>query len=88
MSTATKTAPLGNRVDAELKREFDSTAEILGLSSTAAITVFMKRFVADGGFPFDVRIPIPTREQFAEEMEARYDRMLAGHETAHDLVEA
>ena len=87
MSTATKTTPLGNRVDAELKREFDSTAEKLGLSSTAAITVFMKRFVADGGFPFEVRVPVPTREQFTDEMAARYDRMLAGHESEHDLVE-
>ncbi len=88
MSTTAKTAPLGNRVDAELKREFDETADRLGIGPTAALTVFMKRFVADGGFPFDVRVPVPTREQFADEMSARYERMLDGHETEHDLVEA
>ena len=84
---ATKTAPLGNRVDAELKRKFDETADHIGIGSTAALTVFMKRFVADGGFPFDVRIPTPTKEQFVEEMSARYERMLSGQETEHDLVE-
>lgn len=85
---AAKTVPLGNRVDLELKREFDMTAEEIGISSTAALTVFMRRFVADGGFPFDVKVPVPTRERFTEEMFARYQRMLAGHETEHDLVEA
>lgn len=83
----TTTIPLGNRVDVNLKREFDDTAEELGLTPTAALTVFMKRFVHDGGFPFDVRIPAPSKAEFTSEMEARYERMLAGHETEHALVE-
>ncbi len=83
----TTTAPLGNRVDIELKRQFDKTAEEIGLTPTAALTVFMKRFVSDGGFPFAVRKPVPTEEQFAAEMEARYQRMLAGEESQHDLIE-
>ena len=68
---ATATIPLGNRVDATLKREFDSTAEKLGLTPTVALTVFMKRFVTDGGFPFDVRKrPEAFYEPFATEEEA------------------
>ena len=59
----------------------------LGLTPTAALTVFMKRFVAEGGFPFDVRKTTPSKEEFTAEMEARYERMLAGHETEHDLIE-
>lgn len=86
MST-TATVPLGSRVDANLKREFDTTAEELGLTPTAALTVFMKRFVADGGFPFEVRKRVPTQSEFAAEMDARYERMLAGRETEHALVE-
>ena len=85
---AVATAPLGNRVDVNLKREFDATAEDLGLSSTAAITVFMKRFVADGGFPFEVRRAVPTEAEYAAEMDARYRRMAAGASIEHDLVEA
>lgn len=85
MSTAT--TPLGNRVDVSLKREFDKTAEEIGITSTAALTVFMKRFVHDGGFPFAVRKPVPTETEFAAEMAGRYQRMLAGEESEHDLVE-
>ena len=85
---ATATAPLGNRVDVSLKREFDATAEEIGLTPTAALTVFMKRFVADGGFPFEVRRPVPTEEEYAREMDARYRRMRAGDAVARDLVEA
>ncbi len=84
---ATATLPLSNRVDANLKREFDATAAELGLSSTSALTVLMKRFVDEGGFPFDVRRRVPGREEYVREMEARYERMLAGHETEHDLIE-
>ncbi len=58
----TKIASLGNCVDIELKREFEKTTEALGIGFTAAFTVFMKRFVVDGGFPFDVKIPTPTKE--------------------------
>lgn len=84
---ATATVPLGNRVDAHLKSRFDETAADLGLTPTAALTVFMKRFVDDGGFPFDVRKPTPSKSEFVSEMDARYERMIAGNETAHELVE-
>lgn len=87
MTTPTATVPLGNRVDANLKREFDATAEEIGITPTAALTVFMKRFVTEGGFPFAVKKPTPSKEEFTAEMEARYERMLAGHETMHDLIE-
>lgn len=39
MGASNTTVPLGNRVDINLKREFDSTAEDLGLTPTVAITV-------------------------------------------------
>lgn len=84
----TATVPLSNRVDATLKSEFDKTAIELGLTPTSALTVFMKRFVEEGGFPFEVRRKVPSRAEFAAEMEARYERMLAGHETEHELMEA
>lgn len=87
MAASTTTVPLGNRVDVNLKREFDSTAEDLGLTPTVAITVFMKRFVQDGGFPFDVCKPTPSKSEFIAQMEDRYERMLDGHEAEHDLIE-
>ena len=84
----TATIPLSNRVDATLKKQFDATAAELGLTSTSALTVLMKRFVDEGGFPFEMRRRVPTKQEFTQEMEARYERMLAGHETAHELLEA
>lgn len=87
MAASNATVPLGNRVSTVLKREFDETAEELGMTSTAALTVLMKRFVEDGGFPFEVRRRVPTKAEFTAEMEARYERMLAGEETEHELLE-
>lgn len=81
------TIPLGNRVDSNLKRAFDATAEELGLSSTSALTVFMKRFVDEGGFPFDVRKRIPSEEEFSSDMDARYRAMRSGKESEHGLIE-
>lgn len=87
LSTSSTTIPLGNRVDSNLKRAFDTTAEDLGISPTSALTVFMKRFVEDGGFPFEVRKRVPTEAEYAAEMDARYRAMRSGSETEHDLVE-
>lgn len=81
------TVPLSNRVEVNLKREFDSTAEELGLTPTAALTVFMKRFVADGGFPFAVNKRVPSEYEYALDMDERYKAMLTGKETEHDLIE-
>lgn len=85
---ASMSVPIGSRVDVNLKRAFDETAEELGLTPTSALTVLMKRFVDEGGFPFAVRKRVPTQAEFADEMDARYRAMVEGGETAHDLVEA
>ncbi|MDM8300341.1 type II toxin-antitoxin system RelB/DinJ family antitoxin [Collinsella tanakaei] len=84
---ASTTAPLGNRVDINLKRAFEATAEDLGLSATSALTVFMKRFVEEGGFPFDVRRRVPSESEYTAEMDARHRSMRNGNEAEHDLVE-
>ena len=81
------TVPLSNRVEINLKREFDNTAEELGLTPTAALTVFMKRFVADGGFPFAVNKRVPTEYEYSLDMDERYRSMRAGNEAEHDLIE-
>lgn len=85
---ASTSVPIGSRVDVNLKRAFDQTAEELGLTPTSALTVLMKRFVDEGGFPFAVRKRVPTQAEFADEMDARYRAMRNGDEAAHDLVEA
>lgn len=82
-----KTVSLGSRVDAGLKAEFDETATDLGLSPSAAITVLMKRFVDEGGFPFEVRRYVPSKREYEAKMLSTLDAMRAGQETVHELVE-
>ena len=50
-------ATMSIRIDDGLKRGFDEVARGIGLSTTAAVTVMMKRFVDERGFPFDVKAP-------------------------------
>lgn len=86
VTLSAQTDALSNGVDASLKREFDNTAADLGLSATTVPSVLMRLFVDEGGFPLDVRRRIPTEGEFAKEMDDRYKRMIAGHETQHDLL--
>ena len=45
------------RIDDGLKSEAENVADEIGVSLSAAINIFIKRFVADNGFPFDVVAP-------------------------------
>lgn len=46
---------LNTKLTADEKRKFVETAEALGLSSSSALKVFVRKFIEVGGFPFDVR---------------------------------
>ena len=43
------------RVDDSLKKSFDSLCDAFGLTSTAALTVFMKAVVRERRIPFEVQ---------------------------------
>ncbi len=43
------------RVDDSLKKKFDSLCDEFGLTSTAALTVFMKAVVRERKIPFEIR---------------------------------
>lgn len=43
------------RVDDTLKKNFDELCDEFGLTSTAALTVFMKAVVRERRIPFDIR---------------------------------
>ncbi len=45
------------RVDSKLKEETEKIFAQLGLSTSAAITLFLKRVKREGGIPFDLKIP-------------------------------
>lgn len=44
------------RVEENLKKQFDSLCEELGLSMSTAINIFLKRFIREGGLPFALSI--------------------------------
>jgi addiction module antitoxin, RelB/DinJ family len=46
---------LSMRVDETLKRNFDNICDDFGLSSTAAITLFMKTVVRERRIPFEIK---------------------------------
>jgi DNA-damage-inducible protein J len=58
-------------MDEELKREFDDLCKELGLSMTAAFTVFAKTVVRQQRIPFEVSTGVPNAETIAsfEEIE-------------------
>lgn len=50
------------RMDTELKKQAEMLFSELGLSMSAAITVFMKQAVYEHGIPFQVKREIPNAE--------------------------
>ena len=51
-----------HRIDPELRAQSEALFSEPGMSLGTAINVFLKKAVRVGGFPFDVRLEIPTRE--------------------------
>ena len=60
------------RIDENLKREFDSLCQDLGLTMTTAFTVFARTVVRRQGIPFEIAKDIPNAETIAaiKEVEA------------------
>ena len=62
------------RVDDTLKRDTESIFSELGLSMSAATTLFYRQVIRHGGIPFELRIKRPNKETLeaiaeVEEME-------------------
>ena len=53
------------RMDEQLKREFDRLCNDLGLTMTAAVTVFAKAAIRRQGIPFEIARDIPSAETVA-----------------------
>jgi len=59
-----------HRIDSELRSQSEAIYTALGMSLGTAINVFLKKSVAVGGFPFDVRLDVPTRETIEAMLES------------------
>ena len=63
------------RVDETLKKSFDSICDDFGLTSTAAITVFMKTVVRERRIPFEIKAS--SKEQINKDAWAAFLEMRA-----------
>ena len=50
------------RIDNDLKNECDLIFEDLGLSMSAAMTLFLKQVVKTRGIPFELKAHVPNKE--------------------------
>ncbi len=58
---------ISTRVDDHTKIEAEKIANAIGLPLSTAINVFLNRFVAEQGFPFDVTAPKKNATLFNKE---------------------
>lgn len=49
------TASVSFRMDAKLKKNFESIIQMMGLNMTTAFTVFATQVVNEGRIPFDIK---------------------------------
>lgn len=62
-------ATISARVDDQLKIQAESVADAIGIPLSTAINIFLKRFSADRGFPFDVVAPAAPHLMDRSELE-------------------
>ena len=55
------------RIDAELKEDVEKILSEIGLSTSQAITMFMKGIKRERGMPFELKIPNDLTKQVIEE---------------------
>ena len=67
MST-TDTASLNTKLPSEEKELFTETAESLGMTPSAAIRIFVRKFNEYQGFPFAVRKGFPMSDEECREI--------------------
>lgn len=81
-----KSAYIQARVEPGLKEEATRVFEQLGLSSSEAITLFLRQVVMHHGLPFELRIPnAETKAAIREAFEERNE--LQRYETVEELFE-
>lgn len=83
------TAQVCFRIDENIKQNAEDVLEDLGLTLSAAITVFLKKVGRERRIPFDLSVdPFYSRENMAE-LEKRAADIRSGNSSLkeHDLIE-
>ena len=83
MSTSTITI----RVDKELKKRAEEIFENIGISTTTAFTLFMKKVIRDEEIPFKLQIdPFYSKENI-EEIKSRIKDLDEGMNVVYNTIE-
>ena len=81
------------RVDASLKKDAEKVIDELGLSMSAAITIYLKMIVREKGLPFEVKVirlaPISTVKKVSrpEDDDDLFDLDLDGDDSIRKAIE-
>lgn len=68
---AAKTAMLHIRIDPEIKEEADHIFNQIGITTSDAVKIFLRKAIYSSGFPFEVKAPTPNEETIAAMEEAK-----------------
>ncbi|MEA3315224.1 MAG: type II toxin-antitoxin system RelB/DinJ family antitoxin [Campylobacterota bacterium] len=71
------------RVDDTLKLEAENILKELGLNTSQAINIFLKKVVAVQGIPFDMKLP---SKQLKKAMEEARDNKGSYHNNIEDMI--
>ena len=82
-------AMINFRMDEELKRNMERTCKSMGLTMTAAFTMFAAKLTKEQRIPFDIEADPFYSEENMMELERRVANLRAGKSTLkeHDLIE-
>lgn len=78
-----KTGYINARVEPKLKKQAEAVLDKIGLSTTDAVTIFLKQVVAQKGLPFEVKIPNRETIKAMRELEQGRGQRFTG--TAEEL---
>lgn len=81
-----KTAYITARVEPALKASAEGVLQKLGMSTTDAITVFLRQVTLHRGLPFEVRIPNAATAAAITELAGKPRKKLKSYRTAHALI--
>jgi DNA-damage-inducible protein J len=71
------TSNLNVRIDSELKKQSEEIFNELGLTMSAALTVFLRQAVRFNGLPFEMRLNIPNEETLAAISDVNLDKNMS-----------
>jgi DNA-damage-inducible protein J len=72
-----KTAYITARIEPKLKASAEGVLQRLGMSTSDAITVFLRQVTLRRGLPFEVRIPNAATRKAMQELESGRGRRFA-----------